>query len=299
MKPSQLQYFITLADQEHYTKASQLLGITQPTLSKSISNLEDEIGVKLFEKIGRNVVLTDCGKIFLESARSATAIIHDGVYKMKMIESDVKGELSIGHMYLQGNQYLSKFIKGYRTMYEDLLPVFHFDYNLSTGVIEGIKDDTYDVGFCFKEEDINGIEFIPVLIDKMVLVVPKGHPLSKFEAINMADVVEYPFVFYNKKSVLHNVTEDYFRSVKKYPTISGTVKEVSTLLELVKSGMGIGIIPKSIAEGVDEVVTVELLKVSTQRVIYFAYANDKYLSPAVRRFVNYMVGHHRVQLEEI
>ena len=60
-----LRYFVTLAHLEHYTKAAEILSITQPSLSHAISSLEKELGVKLFEKDGRNVVLTKCGQAFL------------------------------------------------------------------------------------------------------------------------------------------------------------------------------------------------------------------------------------------
>lgn len=297
MKPSQLKYFITLAEEQHYTNAASLLGIAQSSLSKSISNLEDEIGVTLFEKVGRNITLTDCGKVFLESAKEATSIIDEGVRKMKMIQADIKGELSIGHMYLQGYQYFTKYINGYKKMHKDVLPVFHFDYNVSPRIVEGIKDDTYDVGFAYKQDVASGVEFVPVMVDRMVLVVPEGHPLAEYEEVNISDIVEYPFLFYNRKSTLHNMVEEYFRGVKKYPNVAGTVKEVSTLLEMVKCGMGIGITPRSTIEGCENVVSVELSKVCTRRVIYFIYANDKYLAPAVKRFVNYMVENHKVTIE--
>ena len=79
-----LRYFVTLAHLEHYTKAAELLSITQPSLSHAISSLESELGVKLFEKEGRNIVLTKCGQAFLEDVEQSLSILDSSVNKLQM-----------------------------------------------------------------------------------------------------------------------------------------------------------------------------------------------------------------------
>ena len=79
MNLSQLQYFRTLAKEEHYTRAAQILSITQPSLSHAIAQLEQELGTRLFEKKGRNVVLTRYGKIFLPYVEESLKVLEEGV----------------------------------------------------------------------------------------------------------------------------------------------------------------------------------------------------------------------------
>lgn len=79
-----LRYFVTLAKLEHYTKAAELLAITQPSLSHAISSLEKELGVKLFEKEGRNIVLTKCGQAFLEDVTKSLDILDSSINKLQM-----------------------------------------------------------------------------------------------------------------------------------------------------------------------------------------------------------------------
>lgn len=79
-----LRYFATLAHLEHYTKAAEILSITQPSLSHAIASLEKELGVKLFEKEGRNVVLTKCGQAFLIDVEQALDMIDSSVNKLQM-----------------------------------------------------------------------------------------------------------------------------------------------------------------------------------------------------------------------
>ena len=79
-----LRYFVTLAHLEHYTKAAEILAITQPSLSHAIASLEKELGVKLFEKDGRNVALTKCGQAFLTDVEQALSMLDSSVNKLQM-----------------------------------------------------------------------------------------------------------------------------------------------------------------------------------------------------------------------
>ena len=85
MNLSQLQYFRTLAKEEHYTRAAQILSITQPSLSHAIAQLEQELGTRLFEKKGRNVVLTRYGKIFLPYVEESLKVLEEGVHRTKAL----------------------------------------------------------------------------------------------------------------------------------------------------------------------------------------------------------------------
>lgn len=288
MKASRLQYFITLAQIEHYTKAAKVLGVSQPTLSHNIAMLEEEIGVELFEKTGRNVVLTTCGKHFLKTAQQSLDILEEGVHKVKSLSDDVKGQIDIGHMYIQGAHFLPSFIKGYCDNYSDMIPVFHLNHDLSENIIEGIQKDIYDIGFCFKGSGAFDVEFVPVFKDDLVVIVPHGHELTAKSSVTISDIVQYPQVFYNKKSHLYKVMHEYYRGIEKYPKIVCTVDEAGAMIGMVSQNFGIGIAPKSALKDEYGVVEIPIDKVGTSRTIYMAYAKNKYLSPAVKRFIAYV-----------
>ena len=81
MNLNQLQYFKILAQEEHYTRAAQMLSITQPSLSHAIAQLEEELGTRLFEKKGRNIVLTRYGKLFLPYVEESLEVLEEGVHR--------------------------------------------------------------------------------------------------------------------------------------------------------------------------------------------------------------------------
>ena len=94
-----LRYFVTLAHLEHYTKAAENLSITQPSLSHAISLLENELGVALFEKEGRNIVLTKYGKIFLKDVEKSLEILDSSVKSLK-ITGTGEGQIDLEHLVL-------------------------------------------------------------------------------------------------------------------------------------------------------------------------------------------------------
>jgi DNA-binding transcriptional LysR family regulator len=92
----QLRYFKTMAEVQHYRKASQILCVTQPTLSNAISALEDDLGAPLFERQGRNVVLSRIGRVFLTYVDNALDELNAGINKVKELSNDVLVPLNIG-----------------------------------------------------------------------------------------------------------------------------------------------------------------------------------------------------------
>ena len=106
-----LRYFVTLAHLEHYTKAAKQLSITQPSLSHAIASLEEELNVRLFEKDGRNVVLTRWGKIFLEDVEDILAHLDSSVANLKMTGSG-NGVIDIGCIRILGASYVPSLMRG-------------------------------------------------------------------------------------------------------------------------------------------------------------------------------------------
>ena len=107
-----LRYFVTLAKLEHYTKAAEELCITQPSLSHAISLLEKELGVTLFQKEGRNIVLTKCGKIFLEKVKESLKILDNSILELKSI-SNGEGYIDLGFLRTLGTNFVPRLAKSY------------------------------------------------------------------------------------------------------------------------------------------------------------------------------------------
>ena len=138
----QLRYFVTLAKFQHYMKASEQLCITQPSLSHAISALEKELGVKLFEKDGRNVILTKCGKNFLKDAEHTLQLLDSSVERLKS-SAQGNGRLDIGLLPTLGTDFVPRLIRGFLTACPDKTIDFHFYNGLTADFLEDLKNQKY------------------------------------------------------------------------------------------------------------------------------------------------------------
>ena len=114
MNLNQLYYFRTLADYEHYTKAAEELHITQPTLSKAISSLEQELGAYLFEKKGRNIVLTKQGKHYLEYVKAALSELERGNDYLRKEQATAEGYIDLGMVTSVEYDMVPRWIQSFR-----------------------------------------------------------------------------------------------------------------------------------------------------------------------------------------
>ena len=153
MNLNQLYYFATLAQVEHYTKAAEMLSITQPSLSHAISMLEQELGTTLFEKRGRNVALTKYGKVFREYVQESLSILDSGVKKMKALTSETSGMIDLAYIYTLGSVFVPQLVGGFLNQHEGWDVEFHFHAGSTTDIIKGLKEEKYDLALCSGKED--------------------------------------------------------------------------------------------------------------------------------------------------
>ena len=165
-----LRYFVTLAHLEHYTKAAEILSITQPSLSHAISSLESELGVKLFEKDGRNVVLTKCGQAFLVDVEQALDMLDSSINKLQMTGFG-EGRIDIVQLRTLSSAVVPNFVKGFLDSTPNKKIDFHFHSStgLTSDMIQGLKERKYDIAFCSKMDNEPLVEFVPVAKQELVL----------------------------------------------------------------------------------------------------------------------------------
>lgn len=185
MNLNQLHYFVKLAQIEHYTRVKEELNISQPSLSHAIGMLESELGTKLFEKRGRNVVLTRYGSFFREYAEQALKTLDTGVRKVRALTGQTEGVVELAYIYTLGSEFVPRLVSDFIHTYEELNVKFRFTVGNTSEVVQGLKDEKYDIGFCSMAEKESGIQFTPVGTENLVVVVPKGHPLSYSESVDL------------------------------------------------------------------------------------------------------------------
>ena len=292
MNINQLQYFVTLAHMEHYTRAAEKLSITQPSLSHAISSLENELGTYLFEKQGRNVVLTKYGRLFMEYAEEALSILDAGIRKMKAMTSETSGHIDMGYIYTQGGEFIPEVVKGFLNENPHREVEFGFHNGVTEKILKGIREEKYDVGFCSMKEGQKDLEFFPVAQEKLIAAVPLGHPLASRGSVEIAELAVYPQIFFNEESGLRPVIDQIFKEQGEKPDIRYMVDEDSALVGLVAKGFGVGIVPDVPAIRSMRAAFLEIENLNYRRLIYMVTCKNKYLAPIAKDFIDYVKSRH-------
>ena len=288
MNLNQLYYFSKLAAEEHYTKAAEELGISQPTLSHAISLLEKELGTKLFEKQGRNVVLTKYGRIFREYADESIRVLDAGVKKVRALTGQTEGLIELGYIYTLGSEFVPALVSDFIRTHEELRVKFHFTVGNTSEVIRGLKEGRFDIGFCSMAERESGIKFTPVGTENLVVVVPKGHPLSYERGVDLEQAAAYPQIFYTENSGLRPVVDRMFEQIRVKPDIAYEIEEDGCMAGLVAQNFGIAVMPEIPVLRQLNVDVIPILNQHEKRYVYMARAKDAYHSPLVQRFAEYV-----------
>ena len=177
MTLNQLSYFYQAAVLEHFNQAAEKMNITEPSLSRSIAALEDELGVTLFEKRGRNVILTKAGEIFLEHVSTILDDVKRAESKMHQIATD-GGHIDIAYVSPLAKVFIPTIVRSFLTEKENKNITFNFFQDITSVNIEGLKKGRYDIIFGSYSPDENGIDFVPIIRQEIVAILPPGHPLT-------------------------------------------------------------------------------------------------------------------------
>ena len=270
------------------TKAAEELSISQPSLSHAVSSLEKEIGTKLFEKQGRGVVLTKYGKIFKEYVDEAIHSLDTGVKKVQSMTGQTEGVVELAYIYTLGSGFVPRLVGDFLRTHEELKVKFRFTVGNTSEIIQGLKEDRFDIGFCSMAEREGEIGFTPVGREKLVVVVPKGHPLSYERAVDLEQAATYPQIFYTPNSGLRPVVDRMFEQAKLNPKIAYEIEEDGSMAGLVAENFGIAIMPEIPILSQLDVDVVPLRNQDQQRYIYMAQGKEKYHPPLVQKFAEYV-----------
>ena len=289
MNLNHLHYFRILARTEHYTQAAKELSITQPSLSHAISTLEKDLGTYLFEKHGRNVRLTKYGRFFLTYVNNALDQLEIGERKLHDLTSSSNGVIDLGFIYTLGAHIMPNLIKDFLSNEEYKNISFSLFQGTTSNIITGLKNEKFDLGFCSFVENEPDIDFVPILEEELVLIVSQDHELASLDSIDLKDMENYSFIFFNKESGIRPLIDNLFNKVNITPKIICEVEEDSAILGLVSVNYGIAIIPNiSLIKNFD-VKALPINNPVIKRYIYLTSIKNKYISPSANQFRNYIL----------
>ena len=294
MNLKHLEYFRILASLEHYTQAADQLFITQPTLTNAISVLEKELGTQLFEKKGRNTHLTKYGRFFLTYVNTALDTLEKGEKELRQLTSPSHGTIDFAFIYTLGPHFVPRMIQAFSNEAGNENISFSFKQGNTKDIIQGLKDGKFDLAFCSFLEDEPDIDFIPLVQQELVIIVPPNHPLSNCDSINLKETADYPFVYFNKQSGVRPLIDSLFKKVGITPKIACEVEEDNAMAGLVSINYGIAIIPRIWLLDHYDVKILPIRSPLHERFIYIASMKNKYLSPPIHLFRDFAIKYSKI-----
>lgn len=284
-----LRYFLTLAEELHFTRAADRLGIAQPPLSQQIRSLEEMLGVKLLVR-RPSVRLTEAGEALLKVARRTLAQAEQGLEDVRRVGRGEGGTLIVGFATSTLLGPLPGLIREYRRRYPR---VRLFLRELSTAEQQKALDNgTIEVGFLREPIDDETLSREIILREPFVVVLPPQHPLTKRPEIDLAEVAGEPFVHFPREvaPTLYDQVIGICRDVGFMPLVAQEASEWLTIVGLVEAGLGVSLVPSSFRRlGWGDVQYRPLKKVRTLTSVALCY-KAKSLSPPAEQFVDLVVA---------
>jgi DNA-binding transcriptional LysR family regulator len=246
MELRQIRSFLSIAETLNFGRAAEMIHLSQPALSLQIRALENEIGVRLFERNRRKTVLTAAGVAFREDASGALLRLDQAVHKAKLAANGKLGILRIGFISTAGNEIVPTIIRQFREVNAEV--EFSLRNVLTTDQIQMLEAGSLDIGFL--RLPIGGhseLEVVTVHREPFVLVVPSSHKLAKRKRVRLREAAGQDFVMYERTYApgFHDLIFGMLRDAGLIPNVRQTAGEMPTLISLVDSGIGIAILPAS------------------------------------------------------
>lgn len=290
----QLYYFRTLAKLEHYTKAAAQLCLTQPSLSNAISSIERELGTVLFEKQGRNVVLTKYGRLFLPYVEKALDELEQGSKKIMELTSNAQYSINVGFIYTLSAHFIPNLISGFMKdeQNSNLQFVLHegsTQNECTADLIIRLKSEKLDLVFASLIPKDPDVEFIPICEQNLVAILHSDNPLAKLDKIDLKDTEPYPLIHYSGKHGLKQEINRQYEKVNIIPRVCCEVEDESSMAGLVAAKMGIAIVPESPTFRNFNIKVLPIGNPMYKRIIYLGYMKNRQDTLPVQRFKKYIM----------
>lgn len=278
----QLSYFVAVAEERQFTRASVRVSVAQPAVSAQVRRLERELGEALFHRDQRAVTLTEAGQALLPHARAALAAADRGRDTIASLRGLLKGRLRIG-VSRPVDRRIAQTLGAFHRAHPAIELAFTEQHNepLIAAVAAG-DIDVAAVGLAGGDLPAQ-VKARVIDVEPLVLVTRSGHPLSRHETISIGRLRDQPMITLMRGSGLRTVLEDACAKAGFAPRIAVETGELPSLLELTAEGLGVAIVPRS-AIGDAAVVVVEITRPRLKRRTALVW-NHETSTPAARAFL--------------
>ncbi|TXI58080.1 LysR family transcriptional regulator [Mycolicibacterium mageritense] len=286
MHLDELQWFVVLAETEHVTDAAAELGVSQPTLSRALARLEDQLGAPLFDRVNRRLHLNAYGQILLEHARRSIAEIRSATERIAALRDPDTGTVRLAFLHSQASWFVPDLLRRFRAE----APRVQFDLVQGAAhvIVEQLANGQADLAITSPRPD--GYRWRGLYVERLCLAVPRDHRLASRARIRLADATGEPFVALAPGFGLRQLTDELCAEAGIAPQVVFEAMEIPTMEGLVAAGFGVAVVPVPRPERAEPgAVYVPLAAASAKRQLGLAWSADRQLPPAAQRFSDFVI----------
>jgi DNA-binding transcriptional LysR family regulator len=293
MDVRKLQAFCKVYELQNFSKAGEIMFLSQPTISSHVANLEEELGVRLFDRMGRKVMPTQAGHVLYRSAISVFENLDQAKASIEMLRDKVVGELIVGCSTIPSHNIMPGLLSGFSQEYPDVR--FTIRTNDSTEVIKRVVAGDWPVGIVGQKPDTDGLTSELILEDEVVVVAsPKASWLPNRDgSMPLQTIIKLPWVMREKGSGTRRVLEkallDSGRTMQDLNVrcqVEGTCETIAHTL----GGVGVSVTSKlaskmHVASGA--LVQLKVPELEGKRGFYVIYHRERHMFPALKTFLEF------------
>jgi DNA-binding transcriptional LysR family regulator len=280
-----LRYFVAVAQELNFGRAAKRLKITQPSLSRQIQKLEQELAVKLFERLPSQIQLTRTGELFLVEAQQILAKVEQGIKIIQRANRGEIGQLKIGFQGSAVYDLIPNSIRAFRSSFPNVDVIIQLMGTKEQ--ISALENNQLDLGFVVPPIDNSKLIVETILQEPVIVVLPENHPLAHKTEITIADLGDEPLILASRDrgcGLFEQIFNLYYQADLR-PNIIYAAREMQVMLGFVAAGMGISLLPAYVQSLQRLGVVYRSLKPHAPVVeLAIAYQNNNY-QPTLQAFL--------------
>ncbi|WP_018716962.1 LysR family transcriptional regulator [Arhodomonas aquaeolei] len=282
MDTQNLAAFVAAAEYGSFSRAAEALELTQPAVSKRISGLEDRIGARLFDRVGRRVALTEAGETLLPRARALLVMVDDTRRALDSLSHDVTGRLTLATSHHVGLHRLPAVLRAFTRHY----PAAGLDLRFldSEQAYQGVLDGALELAVVTLAPTPDpALSVVPVWVDDLRFVCGPEHPLAGAGRIDLATLGRHEGVLPGSRTFTRGLIEERFARAGVTPTIALATNYLETLKMMASIGLGWSVLPETLLDGTLHVIDVD--EPPIRRPLGYLYHRSRTLSNAARAMI--------------
>ncbi|MCV7287317.1 LysR family transcriptional regulator [Mycolicibacterium wolinskyi] len=286
MHTDELSWFVVLAETEHVTDAATELGISQPTLSRALARIEEQVGVPLFDRVNRRLRLNGYGEILLEHARRSIAEMRSATKRIAALRDPDSGTVRLAFLHSQASWFVPDLLRRFRA--EAPRVQFGLVQGAAHEIVERLAGGQADLAITSPRPE--GYRWRGLYMERLCLAVPRGHRLASRTRVKLADAGNEPFVALAPGFGLRQLTDELCAEADIDPDVVFEAMEIPTMEGLVAAGFGVAVVPVPRPERAEPgAVYLPLSQASAKRQLGLAWSADRSLPPAAERFADFVI----------